>query len=72
MERVTECQWDRTLSDGKGDVMIFGNGIFGTLVRTFTVYLERVTEWYLAVGYAGTNIYHILGSSGWLSPGTYS
>ena len=39
MERVTECQWD-----GKGDVMIFGNGIFGTLVRTFTVYLERVTE----------------------------
>ena len=40
----TECQWDRTLSDGKGDVMIFGNGIFGTLVRTFTVYLERVTE----------------------------
>ena len=50
MERVTECQWDRTLSDGKGDVMVFGNGIFGTLVRTFTVYLERVTEWYLAVG----------------------
>ena len=28
MERVTECQWDRTLSDGKGDVMVFGNGIF--------------------------------------------
>lgn len=44
MERVTGCPWDRTLSDGKGDVMIFGNGIFGTLVRTFTVYLERATE----------------------------
>ena len=43
-KRVTECQWDRTSSDGKGDVMIFGNGIFGTLVRTFTVYLERATE----------------------------
>ena len=40
----TECQWDRTLSDGKGDVMIFGNGIFGTLERTFTVCLERATE----------------------------
>ena len=47
MERVTECQWDRTLSDGKGDVMIFGNGIFGTLVRTFTVYLERTFTIYL-------------------------
>ena len=35
---------DRALSDGKGDVMIFGNGIFGTLERTFTVCLERVTE----------------------------
>ena len=44
MERVTECQWDRTLRDVKGDIMIFGNGIFGTLERTFTVYLERVTE----------------------------
>ena len=50
MERVAECQWDRTLSDGKGDVMIFGNGIFGTLgrtllERTFTIYLVRVVGW---------------------------
>ena len=44
MEKGTECQWGSTLSDGKGDVMIFGNGIFGTLERIFTVYLERVTE----------------------------
>ena len=44
MERVTECQWDRTLSDEKGDVMIFGNGIFGTLVRTLPYTWKGVTE----------------------------
>ena len=49
MDRVTECQWDRALSVRWNEHlhfygMIFGNGIFDTLERTFAVYLERVTE----------------------------